>query len=162
MFAWEHENAKPDIMMVGKALGGGVFPVSAAISSKEIMSVIRPGEHGSTFGGNPLACAVAGASLDVLIEEKLAKRAEVLGKRFREGLGTVRSNKIKEIRGVGLLNAVEIKKSAGSARIYTERLKELGILAKDTHGKTIRFAPPLVIKEKEIDWMIEVIRKAVD
>ncbi len=162
MFAWEHENAKPDIMMVGKALGGGVFPVSAALASTEIMSVIKPGEHGSTFGGNPLACAVAWAALDVLIEENLAKNAEILGKRFRDGLQTIRSKKIKEIRGVGLLNAIEIKKSAGPARLYTERLKDLGILAKDTHGKTIRFAPPLVIKAKEIDWMIEVIRQVLE
>jgi ornithine--oxo-acid transaminase len=158
-FAWEHENAKPDIMMLGKALGGGIFPVSAAISSKKIMSVIRPGEHGSTFGGNPLACAVGMASLDVLVEEKMERRAEILGKRFREGLQSIRSDKVKEIRGVGLLNAIEIKKSAGDARKYTEMLMKLGVLAKDTHGQTIRFAPPLVIKEKEIDWMLKLIRK---
>lgn len=162
MFCWQHENAKPDIMMLGKALGGGVFPVSAAISSKEIMSVIQPGEHGSTFGGNPLACAVGIASLDALIKEKMAERAEKLGKRFRKGLLSIRSKKIKEVRGLGLLNAIEIKKRAGTARVYTERLKELGILAKDTHGQTIRFAPPIVVTEKELDWMVEVIREVLE
>ncbi len=162
MFAWERENAKPDIMMLGKALGGGMFPVSAALSSRKIMSVIKPGEHGSTFGGNPLACAVGIASLDVLIDEKMDRRAEVLGRRFRDGLRLIRSDRIREIRGAGLLNAVEIKKSAGTARKYTERLMKLGILAKDTHGQTIRFAPPLVIKEREIDWMLGLIRKVLE
>jgi ornithine--oxo-acid transaminase len=162
LFAWQHENAMPDIMMLGKALGGGMFPVSAAISSKGIMSVIRPGEHGSTFGGNPLACAVAMASLDVLIDEEMDKRAEVLGRRFRDGLHTIQSNKIKEIRGMGLLNAIEIKKSAGTARKYTEQMMKLGVLAKDTHGQTIRFAPPLVIKEREVDWIVGVIRKVLE
>jgi ornithine--oxo-acid transaminase len=158
MFTWMYENAKPDIMAVGKALGGGVFPVSAAIASKDIMSVIRPGEHGSTFGGNPLACAVGMASLDVLVNERLDKRADELGRRFREGLRSIETDRVKEIRGMGLLNAVEIKKEAGDARSYTVKLKDLGVLAKDTHGQTIRFAPPLVIKEEEIDWMLGVIR----
>lgn len=161
MFAWMHENAKPDILMVGKALGGGVMPVSAALASKSIMSVIGPGEHGSTFGGNPLASAVAIAALDVLVREKLDKRAEKLGKRFRDGLHAIGSRKIKEIRGMGLLNAIELKKSAGTAREYTVRLKDLGVLAKDTHGQTIRFAPPLVISEREIDWLIEKIAAAI-
>jgi ornithine--oxo-acid transaminase len=162
MFAWMHEDAHPDILMVGKALGGGVFPVSAALASAEIMSVIGPGEHGSTFGGNPLASAVAIAALDVLIKEKLDKRAEKLGIRFRDGVRSIGSRKIKEIRGVGLLNAVELKKSAGSAREYTVKLKDLGVLAKDTHGQTIRFAPPLVIREKEIDWLVEKIGQALE
>lgn len=157
MFAWMHERAKPDILMVGKALGGGVFPVSAALASKNIMSVIGPGEHGSTFGGNPLASAVAIASLDVLIKEKLDKRAEKLGRRFRDGLKAIESNKIKEIRGMGLLNAIELRKSAGTGRECTVRLKELGVLAKDTHGQTIRFAPPLIISEREIDWLVDRI-----
>jgi ornithine--oxo-acid transaminase len=162
LFAWQHENAKPDIMMLGKALGGGIFPVSAALSSKSIMSVIRPGEHGSTFGGNPLACAVGMASLDVLLDEKMDERAAALGRRFREGLYTIRSNRIREIRGVGLLNAIEIKKSSGTARKYTERLMRLGVLAKDTHGQTIRFAPPLVITERQIDWIVSVVRKVLE
>jgi len=154
MFAWMHEDAKPDILMVGKALGGGVYPVSAALASKEIMSVIRPGEHGSTFGGNPLACAVATAALDVLIDERLDQRADVLGDRFREGLRSLRSDKVKEVRGKGLLNAVEIKPNAGKARQYSEKLMSLGVLAKETHEVTIRFAPPLVIDEVQIDWLV--------
>lgn len=161
MFAWQHEGAKPDIMMLGKALSGGVLPVSAALASRDIMSVIGPGEHGSTFGGNPLASAVGMAALDVLVKEKLDQRAARLGERFRKGLKAIPTKKIKEIRGMGLLNAIEIKKRYGSARPYAERLKELGILAKDTHGQTIRFAPPLVIKEKEIDWMLGVIKEVL-
>jgi len=160
MFAWMREDTKPDILMVGKALGGGVYPVSAALSSKEIMSVIRPGEHGSTFGGNPLACAVATASLDVLIDEKLDTRAEVLGERFRKGLHGLGSDKMKEIRGMGLLNAIEIKPGAGKAREYTEKLKGLGVLAKETHEVTIRFAPPLVISDDQVDWLVEKIGEA--
>jgi ornithine--oxo-acid transaminase len=161
-FAWQHENAEPDIMMLGKALGGGMFPVSVAVASKKIMSVIRPGEHGSTFGGNPLACAVAMASLDVLIDEKMDRRAELLGTHFRKALQSIRSDRIEEIRGMGLLNAIEVKKSAGPARKYTEQLMKRGVLAKDTHGQTIRFAPPLVITKREIDWMVEVIREVLE
>ena len=160
-FRWMHENAKPDILMVGKALGGGVYPVSAALASKDIMSVIGPGEHGSTFGGNPLACAVATAALDVLIDENLDERAEVLGRRFRDGLAAIRSDKIKEIRGAGLLNAIELTPEAGEARQYTEKLKDLGVLAKETHVTTIRFAPPLVISEEQIDWLVEKIAEAL-
>ncbi len=162
MFAWMHEGAKPDILMVGKALGGGVLPVSAALASADIMSVIGPGEHGSTFGGNPLASAVALAALDVLIKEKLDVRAEKLGIRFRSAVQSIGSKKIKEIRGVGLLNAVELKKSAGTAREYTVLLKNLGVLAKDTHGQTIRFAPPLIISEQEIDWLADRISRALE
>jgi ornithine--oxo-acid transaminase len=160
MFAWMHEETKPDILMVGKALGGGVYPVSAALASKDIMSVIGPGDHGSTFGGNPLACAVATAALDVLIDEKLDKRAEVMGERFRKGLRALRSDKVKEVRGMGLLNAIEIKPGAGKARGYTEKLKGLGVLAKETHEVTIRFAPPLVISDDQIDWLVEKIGEA--
>ncbi len=161
LFAWMHENAKPDILMVGKALGGGVYPVSAALASREVMSVIGPGEHGSTFGGNPLACAVASAALDVLIDEHLDERAERLGKRFRDGLAALESDKVKEIRGMGLLNAIELHPSAGKARQYTEKMKDLGVLAKETHETTIRFAPPLVIDENQIDWLIGQIGKAL-
>jgi ornithine--oxo-acid transaminase len=161
-FAWQHENAKPDIMMLGKALGGGMFPVSVAVASEKIMSVIRPGEHGSTFGGNPLACAVAMASLDVLIDEKMDRRADALGRYFREGLLSIRSERIKEIRGMGLLNAIEVKKSAGTARKYTEQLMKRGVLAKDTHGQSIRFAPPLVITKREIDWMVGIIKEVLE
>jgi len=161
MFAWMHEDAKPDILMVGKALGGGVYPVSAALASKDVMMVIGPGEHGSTFGGNPLACAVATAALDVLIDEKLDKRAEAMGTRFRDGLRALRSDKVKEVRGMGLLNAIELKPSAGKARQYSEKLKSLGVLAKETHEVTIRFAPPLVISEGEVDWLVGKIGEAL-
>jgi ornithine--oxo-acid transaminase len=161
MFAWMHENVKPDIMMVGKALGGGVYPVSAALASRDIMSVIGPGEHGSTFGGNPLACAVGTAALDVLIDEHLDKKSETLGHRFREGLRSIRSEKVKEIRGMGLLNAIELHPSAGRARTYTEKLKGLGVLAKETHEVTIRFAPPLVITEEQVDWLVGKIGEAL-
>jgi ornithine--oxo-acid transaminase len=161
MFAWMHEDAKPDILMVGKALGGGVYPVSAALASKEVMSVIRPGQHGSTFGGNPLACAVGTAAIDVLIDEKLDARAESLGKRFRDGVRALRSEKVKDVRGKGLLNAVEIKPSAGKARQYSEKLKDLGVLAKETHEVTIRFAPPLVISEEQVDWLVGKIGEAL-
>jgi ornithine--oxo-acid transaminase len=160
-FAWMHENTKPDIMMVGKALGGGVYPVSAALASKDVMSVIGPGEHGSTFGGNPLACAVAIAALDVLVEENLGEKAEILGDRFREGLRALKNDKITEVRGVGLLNATDINPEAGMARQYTEKLKDLGVLAKETHETTIRFAPPLVIDEEQIDWLVEKVGEAL-
>jgi ornithine--oxo-acid transaminase len=161
MFAWMHENAKPDMITLGKALGGGVVPVSAVVSSREIMSVITPGTHGSTFGGNPLACVVGAAALDVLIEEKLDKRAEKLGAYFRKRLREIATDKVIDIRGRGLLNAIELRKSAGTAREYTERLMKLGVLAKDTHGQTIRFAPPLVITEKQIDWIVERVAKVI-
>ncbi|UCG52601.1 MAG: aminotransferase class III-fold pyridoxal phosphate-dependent enzyme, partial [Candidatus Latescibacterota bacterium] len=161
MFAWMHEDAKPDILMVGKALGGGVYPVSAALASKDVMSVIGPGEHGSTFGGNPLACEVAMAALDVLVDENLGERAATLGERFRAGLRSIKTDKVKEIRGVGLLNAIEMHESAGKARQYTEKMKDLGVLAKETHETTIRFAPPLVITEEQIDWLVEMIGKAL-
>jgi ornithine--oxo-acid transaminase len=156
-----HDGAKPDILMVGKALGGGVYPVSAALASKDVMSVIGPGEHGSTFGGNPLACAVATAALDVLVEENLGEKAEVLGERFRAGLQALNNDKIAAIRGLGLLNAIDIQPEAGKARVYTEKMKDLGVLAKETHETTIRFAPPLVIEEDQIDWLVEKIGEAL-
>ena len=161
MFAWMHENTKPDILTVGKALGGGIYPVSAALASKAVMSVIKPGEHGSTFGGNPLACAVASAALDVLVDERLDERADVLGQRFRAALVALGSDKITEIRGKGLLNAIELIPEAGNARQYTEKLKDLGVLAKETHVTTIRFAPPLTITEEQIDWLAETVGKAL-
>ena len=161
MFAWMHEGVKPDILTVGKALGGGVYPVSAALASQEVMSVIRPGEHGSTFGGNPVACAVAMAALDVLVDENLAEKSDVLGRRFREGLAALGSDKITDIRGKGLLNAIELTPAAGKARQYTEKLKDLGVLAKETHVHTIRFAPPLIITDEQIDWLVGKIGEAL-
>jgi ornithine--oxo-acid transaminase len=161
MFAWMHEDAKPDMLMLGKALSGGVYPISAVVSSGEIMSVITPGTHGSTYGGNPLACAVGTAALDVLVDEKLDRRAEELGKRFRDGLRRIKTDAVVDIRGRGLLNALELSAEAGTARPYCERLMKLGVLAKDTHGQTIRFAPPLVISADEIDWLVERIAEVL-
>lgn len=155
LFAYEHEeDAKPDILILGKALGGGVYPVSAILTNDGIMDVFTPGDHGSTFGGNPLACAVAKTSLEVLMEEDLVNQAEELGKYFLAGLKNIASPKVREIRGQGLLIGVEIKEEYGSARPYCEKLLELGLLCKETHQQTIRFAPPLVITQKEIDWAL--------
>ncbi len=161
-FCWQHENAKPDIMIVGKALGGGVYPVSAILSSWSIMKVIKPGQHGSTFGGNPLACAVGTAALDVLAKEKLDIRSQQLGDYFRSQLAKIKTKKIKDIRGKGLLTGMELHTSAGKARPYCLKMKEMGMLAKDTHEQTIRFAPPLVITKKEVDWAVKVIAKALE
>jgi len=162
MFAYMHEGAKPDILLVGKALGGGVYPVSAVLSSWDIMEVFTPGDHGSTFGGNPLACAVAIEALDVLEEEDLASRASEMGNYFMKRLEGMKNEKIGEIRGKGLLIAVEIKEEYGKAREYCEKLKELGILAKDTHGQTIRFAPPLTISKEDIDFIMDRIIQVLD
>ncbi len=159
LFAFMHEGIEPDVIIMGKALGGGVFPVSAIAANKDIMNVFTPGTHGSTFGGNPLACECAIAALDVLIDENLADNAEKLGAYFRKQLIDMHSDKIELIRGKGLLNAVVLKKEAGKARKYTTALKEKGILAKETHDWIIRFAPPLVIKKEELDWAIERIKE---
>lgn len=155
------EDVQPDILIVGKALGGGVYPVSAILSRNEIMDVFTPGDHGSTFGGNPLGAAVGIASLEVIIEEKLAERAGEMGAYFMEQLRKIASPYIKEIRGKGLLIGVEIKEEHGDARPFCERLMEEGILAKETHKQVIRFAPPLVITKEEIDWAMERITKVL-
>ena len=158
MFAFQHEEVKPDILCVGKALGGGLYPVSAALSSREIMSVFTPGSHGSTFGGNPLAAAIGEESLNVLLDEKLADRAAEMGAYFVKRLKGIRSKKIKQIRAKGLLIGVEFHLGQGeTVRPICEKLMDKGVLAKDSHEKTIRFAPPLVITEDEIDWAIERI-----
>ena len=161
LFAFQHEDARPDILILGKALGGGVYPVSAILADDEIMKVFTPGDHGSTFGGNPLAAAVGMASLDVIIEERLPERAMELGNYFMSRLKEIDSPAVKEVRGKGLLIGVEIKKEFGTARPYCERLMEEGILAKDTHHQVVRFAPPLVITKDEIDWALERIEKVL-
>lgn len=161
MFAFQHEEAQPDILIVGKALGGGVYPVSAMLADKEVMDVFKPGDHGSTFGGNPLGAAVGLASIDVLLEENLAERAAELGEYFRNKLNELNSPYIKEIRGKGLLIGVEIREECGKARGYCERLMELGLLCKETHDQTIRFAPPLIISKDEIDWALERIKSVL-
>jgi ornithine--oxo-acid transaminase len=162
MLACDHEGVRPDILILGKALSGGVMPVSAVLADDDIMLNIKPGEHGSTFGGNPVACKVAIAALEVVKEEKLAERAEYLGKIFREELGKVQSDMIKQIRGKGLLNAIVIRpKNGKEAWDVCEKMKELGVLAKPTHQHIIRFAPPLVISEEELREAIELIKKAI-
>ena len=151
LLACDHENVKPDILILGKALSGGVYPVSAVLCNDDVMLCIQPGEHGSTFGGNPLACAVAKTALEVVIDENLSDNANLMGNIFREELNKLNSSIIKEIRGKGLLNAVEIKKTSSiSAWEICMLLKNKGLLAKPTHGNIIRFAPPLIINKKEI------------
>ncbi len=157
MWAFEHEGVRPDCISVGKALGGGVYPVSAFCATEEVMGVFRPGDHGSTFGGNPLASAVGLAALDVLIGERLADNAAEIGARFVERLRAIRSPHVLEIRGRGLLIGVELKESAGPARPFCERLMARGLLCKDTHGQVIRFAPPLVITQADIDAVMPEI-----
>jgi ornithine--oxo-acid transaminase len=158
MFACEYENVRPDIVVVGKSLGGGCYPISAVLADREILGVFKPGEHGSTFGGNPLACAVARESLKVIVEEKLVENAAERGAYFLEQLGKIRSRKIRDIRGRGLLVGVELKPEAGGARRYCEELMNEGLLCKETHENVIRFAPPLIIREKDINWAFKRIK----
>ena len=146
---------------MGKALGGGVYPVSGILADDEVMDVFTPGDHGSTFGGNPLGAAVAMAALDVLVEERLPERAAELGAWFMTQLRALNSPLVKEVRGKGLLIGVEIKASYGTARPYCEKLMDLGILAKETHHQVIRFAPPLVITRDELEWALERIRQVL-
>ncbi|RDD63311.1 ornithine--oxo-acid transaminase [Ferruginivarius sediminum] len=154
LFCHQHEDgADPDMMILGKALGGGVYPVSAVVSSREILGVFQPGDHGSTFGGNPLACEVARASLRVILDEGLAERSRYLGARLYERLRSLNSPRIKEVRGRGLMIGVEIDKAHGPARPICEALMRRGVLCKETHEQVIRLAPPLVIQESEIDWL---------
>ncbi len=158
MLACDHENVKPDILILGKALSGGTLPISAVLASNEIMMQILPGEHGSTYGGNPLACAVAIKSLEVLKTEKMAENAEKMGERLRAGLANLNSPFVTTIRGKGLLNAIVIKHDNPDASWdLCLHLKDLGLLAKPTHGDKIRFAPPLIITEKQIDEAVAII-----
>lgn len=157
MFAFEHENVRPDVLILAKALSGGICPISVVLAGEEVMGVLNPGDHGSTFGGNPLACAVACAALDVLIEEKLPENAAVVGAYFVEKLRQIKSPAIKEIRARGLMIGVEINPEYGNGRIYCDRLLEKGLLCKETHISTIRFTPPLIITKEEIDWALEQI-----
>ena len=159
LFACMHEGIRPDAIIIGKALSGGFYPVSAVLASKEVLGVFNPGDHGSTFGGNPLACAVARAALRVLVDEKLPERSAELGAYFLEQLRTLRSPDLKEVRGRGLWIGIELH---SKARPYCEELKEQGILCKETHDHVIRIAPPLVITREEIDWAVERIRRVVE
>jgi ornithine--oxo-acid transaminase len=161
MFAYEHEDAKPDMLILGKALGGGVYPVSVVLSNKEILGVFTPGDHGSTFGGNPLGAAVAIASIDVLIDENLPQKAKAAGEYFVNGLKQLNLSTIKEIRSRGLMIGVEVEPAFGTARDYCLKLMERGILCKDTHGTIIRFTPPLIITKKEIDFALNTIKEVL-
>jgi ornithine--oxo-acid transaminase len=161
LLAEEHEGIEADVTLIGKALSGGFYPVSAVLSNSEVLGVLKPGQHGSTFGGNPLACAVARAALKVLTEEDMIGNAERMGNYFLEGLRSIRSNIVKEVRGRGLMMAIELVPEAGGARQYCYALKDLGLLAKDTHENTIRLAPPLVITRDQVEWAVEQIEKTI-
>jgi ornithine--oxo-acid transaminase len=158
MFACEWEGITPDVYILGKALGGGVFPISCVVANKEILGVFNPGSHGSTFGGNPMACAVSIAALDVLIDEKLAEKSLELGDYFLNKLKEINNPLIKDVRGRGLFIGVEL---TAPARKYCEQLKDQGLLCKETHDTVIRFAPPLIISKEELDWAIERINNVL-
>ena len=159
LFACDHEAVRPDVVIIGKALAGGFYPVSAVLASRDLLQLFEPGEHGSTFGGNPLAAAVARAALRVIQEEHLAERADEMGTYFLEQLAEIPSPHVAEVRGKGLLIGVELKRDSGGARRFCEALKERGILAKETHDHVVRFAPPLIIDRATIDRAIPAIRE---
>ncbi|HEC33242.1 MAG TPA: ornithine--oxo-acid transaminase [Chloroflexi bacterium] len=161
LFACDWEEVRPDVVVIGKALSGGFYPVSATLASQEVLGVFRPGDHGSTFGGNPLGCAVAREALKVLVEEGMIERAEELGTYFMARLARIESPYVKEVRGRGLLIGVELKPEAGGARRFCEALKERGLLCKETHEHVIRFAPPLVVTREELDWALERIESVL-
>jgi ornithine--oxo-acid transaminase len=155
LFAFEHEGIRPDGITIGKALSGGYYPVSAFLANDAVMDVFTPGIHGSTYGGNPLGCAVASAALDVLVDEKLVEKTAELGKHLEARLKTMKTDKLKEVRCIGLWAGVQLKPEAGGARKYCYALKDRGMLCKDTHVDTIRLAPPLVITKEQIDWAVD-------
>jgi ornithine--oxo-acid transaminase len=155
LFAFEHEGIRPDGVTIGKALSGGFYPISAFLARTEVMGVFTPGIHGSTYGGNPLACAVATAALDVLVDEHLADRAAELGLHLADRLARLGSPHVKRVRSLGLWAGIDLHESAGGARKYCLALKDRGMLCKDTHTHTLRLAPPLVIEKDELDWAID-------
>jgi ornithine--oxo-acid transaminase len=161
LFAFEHEGIRPDGVTIGKALSGGFYPVSAFLATDEVMDVFTPGIHGSTYGGNPLACAVASAALDVLVDEHLVEKTAELGEHFKARLLGMKTDKIQEVRCIGLWAGVELKPDAGGARKYCYALKDRGMLCKDTHVNTIRLAPPLVITKEQIDWAVDQLEAAL-
>jgi ornithine--oxo-acid transaminase len=162
LFAAQHEDVRPDVTIIGKALAGGFYPVSAVLADQAILGLFQPGEHGSTFGGNPLAAAVSRAALKVIRDENLAERSRTLGEYFMEQLSEIPSPHVKEVRGKGLLIGVELKPEAGGARRFCEAMQQKGILAKETHDNVIRFAPPLVIDKETIDWALPSIRDVLN
>ncbi|MBW2367365.1 MAG: ornithine--oxo-acid transaminase [Deltaproteobacteria bacterium] len=161
MLAEEHEGIESDLTLIGKALSGGFYPVSAMLSNCEVMNVLNPGEHGSTFGGNPMACAVSRMALKVLVEEGMIENAAEMGNYFLAGLQQVKTDRVKEIRGRGLMIGLELHSEAGHARQYCQRLLEKGLLCKETHEHTIRFSPPLVIDRETVDWALERIESVL-
>ena len=161
LFAYEHEGIRPDVVILGKALSGGAYPVSAILADDEVMGVFRPGDHGSTFGGNPLAAAIGRAALRVLVEERLVENSAAMGPYFLERLRAISSRHVKEVRGVGLWIGVELHREAGGARRFCEALQQEGLLCKETHDHVIRIAPPLVIQKEEIDWAVERLEKVL-
>ncbi len=162
LFAVEYEEVRPDIVIVGKALGGGFYPVSAILADRPILGLFKPGQHGSTFGGNPLAAAVVRTSLDVILDEHLIENAAVQGEYFLEQLAEIPSPYVKEVRGKGLLIGVELKPEAGGARRFCEALMQREVLCKETHENVIRFAPPLIIDRATIDWVLPRIREVLN
>jgi ornithine--oxo-acid transaminase len=161
LLAEQHEGIEADISLIGKALSGGFYPISAVLSNTEVLGVLRPGEHGSTFGGNPLACAVARTAIRVLTEENMIENSAAMGVYFLDELKKIKSDLIKEVRGRGLMIGVELFPEAGGARLFCENLMGLGVLCKETHDHIIRFAPPLIITKEEIDWALERIEKVL-
>lgn len=162
LFACDYEQVKPDVMIIGKSLGGGGCAISAVLSPREILGLFKPGEHGSTFGANPLACAVAREAIRVLQEEGLAENAVKRGSYFLDKLNTIKSKHIKEVRGKGLLIGIELVPEAGGARRFCEALQQEGLLCKETHENVIRFAPPLIIQEKELNWAFKRIQRVLE
>jgi ornithine--oxo-acid transaminase len=162
LFACQHEDVRPDVMIIGKALSGGFYPVSAVLADNVLLGLFTPGEHGSTFGGNPLAAAVARAALRVIRDENLAECSQQMGEYFMEQLAEIPSPHVKEVRGRGLLIGVELKPEAKGARRFCEALQQGGVLAKETHDNVIRFAPPLIIDKETIDWALSGIRDVLN
>ncbi len=158
-FGCEHEGVKPDLVVIGKSLGGGVYPISAVLSQRDVLGLFKPREHGSTFGANPLACAVARESLHVIQDEELIENSTKQGKYFLEKLKTIKSRHIKDVRGKGLLIGIELNPEAGGARRFCEELQNEGLLCKETHENIIRFAPPLIIKQKDLNWAFKRIKE---
>jgi len=161
MLACDHEGVRPDVITLGKALSGGLYPVSAVLASREVLGVFAPGDHGSTFGGNPLACAVAREALRVIVDERLPERAAALGERMMARVRQMRSPHVEQVRGKGLMVGVVLKRQAGGARRFCEALKERGVLAKETHEHVIRLAPPLVISEQDLDWALDRVEEVL-
>ncbi|HVN52813.1 MAG TPA: ornithine--oxo-acid transaminase [Anaerolineaceae bacterium] len=158
LFACQHENVRPDVTIIGKALSGGFYPISAVLADEPVLGLLTPGEHGSTFGGNPLAAAVGRAALKVLVEEKMIENSAAMGEYFLDQLAEIPSRHVKEVRGKGLLIGVDLYPKAGGGRRFCESLQQKGILAKETHENVIRFAPPLIIDQATIDWALPRIR----